>query len=813
MDDFEDLTASGGPSHSGPEPLRPGREIAYFRIEQLLGAGGMGQVYLAEDLRLHRKVALKTLSPHMAADADFRERFRSEARAAARLSHPGITTVYSFETVDDLLLIAMEYVEGATLKQMVRTGPLDAGLVAAIATQCSEALAEAHRQRVIHRDIKSSNILLTSMGRTKITDFGLAKLMLDDDMTASAATVGTYQYMSPEQILGREVDYRTDLFSLGVVLFELLTGQLPYGGKTVAEVTRALSTAPVPSLPGSANIPVALQQVVYRCLQRDLHARYQKASEITADLAGGPVRAPVVPDPSRQRVALAVFPFVDVDPGEESHYFAESLTEELIVRLSKIRAFRIASRSSVFRYSSDRTDLLVAASQLGVDVFLSGRFRQVDREIRLTLELARTADGSIVWSDVLVRHADELQDLQLAVVEHITDALDIQLSAREERTVVRKYTYDLEAYDLYLRGKFHSRKRDRESLLRAAAYYERALALDAAFTEARASLSVTNALLFVYGHDPSPKRAEQALSLALTAVQERQNSSESHLALGAIYRQNNIAKGIRELERAVGLDGSNTEARHFLANTYVVQGHYRAAIAQEQKALELDSGYIVSCAHLCRIFAYLDDTEQYERSLAKLQEGAAGQAVIPATLGWRRWLALDWQGAVAPLADAIAQEPRALFSRGYLADCLIHVKELEQARLVIEDGLKLGHEHFSLVQYLGVIAAAQGDDVRASEMFTRAEALLRGSAYGWIQERSPLFHSQMGVLEARRGRLNRAMEHVSIAVGEGYGHYAGLEKDPQWLPLRARVDFVGLAASVRKRRASEDRGETGGTGN
>jgi len=429
-----------------------GKTILHYKVVRKLGEGGMGEVYLAEDTKLDRQVALKFLSEQFASDQNFKVRFKREAQAAAALNHPNIITIHEVAEYEDRPFIAMEFVEGESLKELTARKDLSVQKVIDLGIQISQGLAKAHQAGIIHRDVKPQNILIDKDGRARICDFGLAKLRREVMLTRTGTTVGTVAYMSPEQGQGKEVDQRSDIFSLGVVLYEMITGQLPFKGEHEAAIVYSIvNETPEPLARYKANVPEGLERVVKKILRKDRDTRYQSAADITADLkelqrqsttaatlssksalgvrkekrswavpvVGVILLAAVVviallmlysrtdvPTPPGAEMAartgwknsIAVLPFRDFSPGKDQEYFCDGMTDAIIGKLSGLEDLKIISMSSVMRYKAPEQDIREIGRELGVATILEGSIQQEENRIRLSAQLVSVADGSHLWS-------------------------------------------------------------------------------------------------------------------------------------------------------------------------------------------------------------------------------------------------------------------------------------------------------------------------------------------------------------------------------------------------------------------------------
>ncbi len=495
-----------------------GKAISHYRILELIGGGGMGVVYRAEDERLGRQVALKFLPEDVASDPTSVERFRREARAAAALNHPNICSIYDIDDYDGRPFIVMELLEGQTLQRRFETGPIGPDETRDIGIQLARGLEAAHSEGIIHRDIKPANIFITDGGVAKILDFGLAKWARPAEkqsghdqtidgtlgLTREGTTVGTIMYMSPEQALGRELDRRTDLFSLGAVLHEMATGQLASDGDTAAAVFDAILNAK-PGAVSSINpdVPAGFDPIIGRLLEKDPERRYEKAYDLLDDLeslrhdkASGSVATacstgcpPNCSTHSQSSTAsIAVLPFTHMSSRRDEDYFCDGLAEELITALSKLEGLSVASRTSAFAFRDKAMDIRSIARELGVRTVLEGSVRKAGDRLRISAQLINASDGYHIWSERYDREIDDVFAIQDDIAQSIVANLRPRL-LEESGPIVDCCTENPEAYNLYLKGRHFWHRRFHGVVDQAIEYFGKAIALDPNIAPAYAGLA------------------------------------------------------------------------------------------------------------------------------------------------------------------------------------------------------------------------------------------------------------------------------------------------------------------------------------
>jgi serine/threonine protein kinase len=597
-----------------------GKTVSHYRLGERIGAGGMGVVYRAEDLKLGRSVALKFLSRELAANRGAVDRFQREARAASALNHPHICTIYDIDEADGHQFIAMELLEGETLKDRVSRGAMDIRFAIEIAIQVADALDAAHQKGIIHRDIKPANIFMTGRG-AKVLDFGLAKLAgadIDATLTGGGTFLGTASYASPEQARGDLIDPRADLFSLGAVLYEMTTGRPAFSGRSIALTFQAIfNQQPSPPAAVNSGISQRLQDIIYRAIRKNREERYASAAQLRDELR-------CVDVPSVRAAAthsIAVLPFRDMSPGRDQEYFCEGMAEEVINALTRVDGLRVASRTSSFQFHGRGEGIRDIGERLGVENVLEGSVRKAGNKLRITVHLVQASDGYELWSQRFDRDMEDVfaiqDEIAGTIVATLREKLGGQTNAAESSAsgsravevtaqaptlkLVRRHTANIEAYNLYLQGRHYWNKRYVGAMAKGIECFKKAIELDPYYALPYTGLVEANYVLASYGVIAPSEAGQAARNCANRALQLNDQLDEAHYAQGMVkhFFDWDLPAARAEYEHALMLNPVNASAQIWCAYLSVVFDEDTAiASASRAVAMEPHSPLIAGMAAL-----------------------------------------------------------------------------------------------------------------------------------------------------------------------------------------------------------------------
>lgn len=587
-----------------------GRTISHYRVKSKLGSGGMGVVYEAEDTSLGRNVALKFLPEEMAQDAMLLERFQREARAASALNHPAICTVYAIDQHEGQHFIAMELLEGETLAERIRRGAFDIARLLDVGIQLADALESAHAKGIVHRDVKPANIFINTRGQAKILDFGLAKIdrgpstnnqsggptAMRDDLTKAGTAIGTVSYMSPEQARAQLTDARTDIFSLGAVLYQMATGTLPFQGDTSAVIfDNILNHDPAPAHQINPELPAELTRLLGKALEKDRTLRYQSSTDLKTDLlrlkrdvdSGG--RRVSESSESRKAAAtqksIAVLYFENLSGVKEDEYLRDGITEDIVTELSKIKGLQIFSRATVLAYRDKTVTPATIGQQINAAYVLTGSLRRAGARIRINAQLVDTHTDFPLWSERYDREMKDVFEVQDEIARRIAEALRITLTPQEQEALATKPTENLQAYDVYLRGRSYARRLTRQDLEFALQMFENAVTLDHQFALAHAAIA--NACAQYHNlYERNSKWIDRATAASERASALGKDDAEVLVAEAwVLYMKEQYLEAERRARQAIAKKPDAESAYYLLGRALFAAGRYQEVVDMGDDAI------------------------------------------------------------------------------------------------------------------------------------------------------------------------------------------------------------------------------------
>jgi eukaryotic-like serine/threonine-protein kinase len=784
--------------------------VSHYRIAEKIGEGGMGVVYRAHDSRLNRDVALKFLPAELLNNENARALLIREARTASALNHPNICTIYDVGEQDGQNYIVMEFVKGRSLIEQIPENGLPADTVIRYGEQIADAMAHAHEHGVIHRDLKSPNVIITSAGRVKVLDFGLAKHITPGEislktqslstLTSEGAIVGTMHYMAPELFRGESADARSDIWALGVILYEMVNGKRPFRGKTSYELSSVILHDDPARL--ADNVPLGLRAVIEHCLAKDPHQRYQHASEVRAALEALRTNSAMIPasaiqpGPADRRPrfnrafvvssaalavllvtalawklveikwrgsplvsagsiqSLAVLPLENLTGDPKQDYFADGMGDSLITELSQIKKLRVISRTSVMQYKDKHESPAQIARELGVDALVEGSVLRSGDRVRISAELVQPQTGQNLWAKSYERPSTDILALQSDVARDIVTQIQIQLTQPEQERLAKTRTVVPAAYDAYLRGNYYASKRTGEAVKQAVEQYRQAIQLDPTYAPSYAGLAGALTLEADYTDVPTSQVLPEAEAAAVKALQLDDGLASAHAVLGFIRLCRLEWPGVmEELERAIQLNPGDANNHHWYALALAAAGRSQEAISEMKLAQELDP-----------------------RSL-----------IINANLSWVWYLAGKNDEAVAQAEKTIAMDSTFPVAHGNLGQAFLAKRENQKALQELQQALALSGNETSFKAELANAYAVAG---RKQEAFAILHDLLETSSRQYVSAYSiALVYAGLGDKDEAfrwldKAYAERSVRLINIAV---HPRFADLRNDPRFAALVQRI--------------------------
>jgi TolB-like protein/Tfp pilus assembly protein PilF/tRNA A-37 threonylcarbamoyl transferase component Bud32 len=776
-----------------------GRALRHYRIVDKIGAGGMGEVYRARDEHLNRDVAIKILPADALADDKARRLFRREAEALSKLNHPHIATVFDFDSQDGVDFIVMEHVTGESLDRQLETGALPEKTIARLGEQMASALEEAHEHGIIHRDLKPANVRLTPKGQAKILDFGIARLLQPAGVEATTESfadtqvlAGTLPYMSPEQLRGEAVDGRSDIYSLGVMLYEMATGQRPFQQKLSTALSDAIlhQPAPTPRLVNSRLSP-ELERIILKCLEKDSDNRYQSAKELAVDLRrlGAPEAARAVDAPRKRlgrpalalmtvliaavlgtagyfarqrfwpqashpvgRIMLAVLPFDNLSGDPEQEYFSDGLTEEMISQLGSLQPERLGviARTSAMYYKGTHKRLDEIGQELGVDYIVEGSVRREANRVRITAQLIQVSDQTQLWAESFERQLADVFVIQSEVAGRIARSLEVELLPSHQAQLASARGVDPEAHEAYLKGRYHLNKRTEADLKKALEYFQQAVATDPDYALGYAGLADCYYVAAARDFLPPAEAYREAETAARRALELDDQLAEAHTALAAVTASEyDWSDAEREYERAIELNPSYATAHHWYSLFLAAMGRHDEALAEIKLAHELDPLSLI----------------------------------INEALGWPFYLARQYDQAIEQYERTLEMEPNFTPTYYDLGRAYLHKGRLKDAIRVHRKLVELSGGQWNAKAALGHTYAVAGKQEAARKILSELVAL---------SNRSYVSPYDIARIYAGLGDKDEALAWLEKAYQERNNYLIYLKVDPDFDPLRSDPRFDDL---------------------
>ena len=667
--------------------LAPGTTLGPYRIVSQLGQGGMGIVYQAHDPRLDRHVAIKLLPPDLTRDEIAKQRFLQEAKAASALDHTNICVIHEIsETDDGQLYLVMAHYGGETLKERIGKGALELSDAIDIATQVGEGLAKAHAAGIVHRDIKPANLMVTTDGTVKILDFGLAKLAGTEGVTQTGTTVGTVAYMSPEQAKGQEVDHRTDIWSLGVVLYEMLAGTPPFQGENLLSLSNAIMDGEPSLLTGAST---SAHSVVTKALSKDKARRYLSVTDLLTEmraLRSGSDAATGAAPTKADVPSIAVLPFADMSAEKDQDYFCEGMAEEIINALTKLENLRVVARTSAFQFKGQAVDLREVGKKLDVTSVLEGSVRKAGNRLRVTAQLINVNDGYHLWSERYDGTMDDVFEVQDEITQSVVEELKVKLLGNEDVPVVNRPTDNLEAYSLFLKGRYFHTRATGAAFQKGLERYAEAVALEPAHAQPHAGIAQIRASQTMMGLVEPQAVMPSAKASALRAIALDDAVADAHFALAFVdHCECNWARAEREYSRALELNPGDAFARVHFALLLACVGRADAAITEGQHAVRRDPLSLVCRAMLVNVLVL---ARRFDLALEEARGGIDPEAEHY-LLDLYSGLALAGQGkydgAVDVIRKAVSLAPADPYTQAHLGWALGLKGHKQEARTILGD--------------------------------------------------------------------------------------------------------------------------------
>jgi serine/threonine protein kinase/Tfp pilus assembly protein PilF len=736
-----------------------------YQIIEELGKGGMGKVYKVFDQEVQAKMALKIIKPEVSADKNTIDRFRNELKIAWDISHKNICRMYDLGREAGAYFITMEYVSGEDLKSFIRRSrQLVVGTAIFIAKQVCEGLAEAHRLGVVHRDLKPGNVMIDKEGNAKIMDFGIARCISVKGITGAGVMIGTPEYMSPEQVEGKEVDQRSDIYSLGIILYEMATGRVPFEGDTALSIAVKHKTE-IPKDPREFNpqIPEELSRLILKCMEKEKGRRYQRVDEILAALVAIESVAPTTgiaaakaPDTekileARRKKSIAVLPFSNLSPEKEQEYFCDGLSEEIINALSHIQELRVVARTSAFAFKGKEIDIREVGEKLNVGAVLEGSVRKSGQRLRITAQLVNVEDGYHLWSGQFDREMKEIFDIQEEISLTIVDHLKLNLLKGEKEKILKRHTEDHEAYELYLKGRYFWKRRYEKGLQKSLQYFQLAAEKDPGYALPHMGIADAYGILGVYGFMPPHQAYPQARAAANKALEIDPGLGEVYASLGwiAMWYDSDWPAAQSHFLKGIQMKPDYPEAHLWYGNLLFATGRFDEAVREMRKGKELEPLEPAPATHV----------------------------------GWALYFARRFDESLEELRQVIESDPDFSLPYMWQSENFLAKKMWREAIAAAQKFVELSGESVMGVSILGLIYGFARMKDEALKILERLDGLPKDRYVG------PIFRA---LVWTGLGEKNKALEELERAYLERESAMAFLGVWPIFDSLRSEPRFKAL---------------------
>jgi len=802
--------------------LAAGTKLGRYEIRSKIGEGGMGEVYLAQDLKLDRKVALKILPTEIASDPQRLRRFLQEARAAAALKHPNIAHIYEIGETDDQHFIAMEYIEGLPLSARINGSPLDVSEIVQLGIQIADALDEAHTKGITHRDIKPSNIIITPRGQAKLVDFGLAKVRrsMEEEGSGDATTqlktaegivIGTVMYMSPEQALGQPVGHRSDIFSLGAALYEMATGRLPFVGSTTTEIIdRIVHAQPEAASRFNYNVPTELERIIRKCLEKDKGRRYQTARELLVDfenlkrdsavVASSALEKPTSISDSKNPPlmiaavgllvlalagfgiylsqhtgqpaetgaidSIAVLPLVNASNDANMDYLSDGITESIINSLSQLPKLRVVPRVAVFRYKGREIDPLKVGREMGVRAVLTGRVMQFGDKLSIQTELVDVQTESQLWGKKYDRtlSLSDILAVQDELASKISEGLRLRLTGEEQQQLTRHFTRSSEAYQLYLKGRYYWKKYTKDGMDKSIEYFKQAIEKDPSYALAYSGLADAYVVLGVMYLPPNQvfPKAKEAAQKALTLDE---SLAAGHISMGAykLFYEWDWAGAQKEAQRAKELN------------------------AGYAKAIEINTNYDDEHHFYCQALDTIGKPQDSIAEMRRALELDPFSLSMNMEMGWSFYIARDYDQAIAQCRKVIELDPNFTAAYSCTAQAYEQKKMYAEAIADMNKAKALVGDDPGLIEELACAYALSGQKTEAQKLL---DALKERSTREYVDP------GLIALIYTSLGEKDQAFEWLEKAYQARSSWMTWLKVEPKFDSLRSDPRFTDLMRRV-----------------